>query len=362
MFGFSRRAPPAPAAPAEPIDVRRLVAASGLFDAAFYLETNPDVAASGIEPLAHFCVNGWREGRRPNLYFDPAWYAATHKLPRGEGTAVANAAGCEQDNPLVHYILSGEARGTRPAASFDPLWYRRVADVPSGASPLAHLLAHRAAQGFGAQQPSDFGFWDDRAAIVASGLFEHDVYLIANPDVREAGRDPIFHFHANGWREGRQPNLYFDPLWYHARYLADRPEANPLAHYVRGGEKAGCRPSCLFDPEWYRRTYRVPANRLALAHFLEHRRSQRVAPNPHFDLAFYLGRHGEEVGLNRDPFAHLLRWGATRDLDPSPAFDTAAYRREAMAGREDASGQIPLVHYLDALSRSRSSTATASAR
>ena len=38
--------------------------ASGLFDAAWYRQTYPDIAA--LDGLAHFCAHGWKEGRRPN--------------------------------------------------------------------------------------------------------------------------------------------------------------------------------------------------------------------------------------------------------------------------------------------------------
>jgi hypothetical protein len=39
------------------------------FDAAFYLRHNPDVARSGVDPLAHFLAIGWREGRDPSAAF-----------------------------------------------------------------------------------------------------------------------------------------------------------------------------------------------------------------------------------------------------------------------------------------------------
>jgi hypothetical protein len=46
------------------------------FDAQYYLMHNPDVAAAGVDPLAHFNANGWHEGRNPNAYFDTAGYLA----------------------------------------------------------------------------------------------------------------------------------------------------------------------------------------------------------------------------------------------------------------------------------------------
>jgi hypothetical protein len=198
----------------------------------------------------------------------------------------------------------------------------------------------------------------DEAVIAASGLFDASLYLNEAPDVREAGDDPLAHFCRCGWREGRRPNFYFDPLWYRDRHLPGQ-DRNPLAHYVRTGEALGWRPVAYFDPGWYAHAYGLRRPVSALGHFLAHRRSQRFAPNPHFDLAFYLARHGAEIGPNRDPFTHLLRGGGS-DLEPSPAFDSAAYRRDVMAVTPSAAGptpwttadlHVPLVHFLDAAYR-----------
>ena len=83
-------------------------------------------------------------------------------------------------------------------------------------------------------------------------------------------------------------------------------------------EGAGCKPICFFDPAWYRRAYGLARGISPLVHYLGHRRTQRFAPNPDFDLAFYLDRHRAEIGPNRDPFMHHVRHGAAlRDLAPS---------------------------------------------
>src|ERR1017187_8136335 len=47
---------------------------SGLFDNDYYLAQHPDIAQAGVNALEHFYDFGYREGRRPNLYFDPQWY------------------------------------------------------------------------------------------------------------------------------------------------------------------------------------------------------------------------------------------------------------------------------------------------
>lgn len=80
---------------------------SGLFDRGFYLRANSDVAEASLDPLAHFCDYGWREGRDPTPYFSMRFYRrAVASTERVSG------------NPFVHYILEGRAKGlrTRPEA------------------------------------------------------------------------------------------------------------------------------------------------------------------------------------------------------------------------------------------------------
>jgi hypothetical protein len=54
------------------------LAASGLFDTAWYLAQNPDVAAAGLNPLSHYVAHGAQEGRQPHPLFAPAWYLGQH--------------------------------------------------------------------------------------------------------------------------------------------------------------------------------------------------------------------------------------------------------------------------------------------
>jgi glycosyltransferase involved in cell wall biosynthesis len=44
------------------------------FDPEFYLASNPDVMAAGVDPESHYFSSGELEGRKPNLYFDPIFY------------------------------------------------------------------------------------------------------------------------------------------------------------------------------------------------------------------------------------------------------------------------------------------------
>lgn len=108
------------------------------FDAAYYLEQNPDVRQAGIDPWQHFVKRGAGEGRRPNPYFDPAWYLATYPDARASGR-----------NPLVHYLLEGAAAGHDPSPEFSAAAYRAAypdADS-SGLEPLDYHLQFGVAAG-----------------------------------------------------------------------------------------------------------------------------------------------------------------------------------------------------------------------
>ncbi|MEM8805757.1 MAG: glycosyltransferase [Cyanobacteria bacterium P01_G01_bin.38] len=77
--------------------------------------------------------------------------------------------------------------------------------------------------------------------IRASGLFDDDYYLSANPDVAAAGIDALQHYLAFGVSEGRNPNGSFDTQYYLDRYPDVKQSGmNPLIHYFLYG-KSECR-------------------------------------------------------------------------------------------------------------------------
>lgn len=69
----------------------RRVEVSGLFDASWYLEKYPDVAAAGVDPLAHYMEFGAPEGREVGPAFDVKRYLTMHP-------AAVNA------NPLLDFL------------------------------------------------------------------------------------------------------------------------------------------------------------------------------------------------------------------------------------------------------------------
>lgn len=71
----------------------KVIRSSGLFDKDYYLDHNPDVATSGMDALRHFVYFGWKELRQPNFNFNIAEYI--QKNPEIVGSGI---------NPLVHHI------------------------------------------------------------------------------------------------------------------------------------------------------------------------------------------------------------------------------------------------------------------
>ena len=97
------------------------IKASGLFDRDWYTTRNPDVALSGIQPLAHFIRVGMKIGRDPGPKFQTDYYLS--QVPREELEGLA---------PFLHYLRVGRVRGLSPCPAA-----RTVAASPPGAGGTA---------------------------------------------------------------------------------------------------------------------------------------------------------------------------------------------------------------------------------
>jgi serralysin len=106
------------------------------------------------------------------------------------------------------------------------------------------------------REPNSLGAGGAVAALgqdkIAPNGFDYTYYLQQNPDVAAAGIDPLQHFETSGWKEGRNPNAYFDTAGYLAHY-ADVKAAgiNPFDHYLQSGWQEGRDPSLSFDTAAY---------------------------------------------------------------------------------------------------------------
>ncbi len=187
---------------------------SGLVDANHYLVANSDVTEAQADPVLHFCLYGWQEGRNPNAYFNTRWYTATNPEVTRLGV-----------NPLVHYLLVGERNDRRPVVYFEPAWYRATYGLPDDASPLAHFLANRHHQ-----RVSPNSLFDPEWFIAHAGRRvprrqdPFAFYLFAGTS---ADLQPSAAFDAIGWRRrrrGRRSRHFTDLLY------PDRD--NPLLDYL----------------------------------------------------------------------------------------------------------------------------------
>jgi GT2 family glycosyltransferase/SAM-dependent methyltransferase len=110
-----------------------------LFDPEYYLRLHTDVEESGMSPLVHYVLHGWREGRDPHPLFTNDWYLAQNPDVAGSGAI----------NPLDHYLLHGWREGRRPNPLFDPRSYLlRYPDVEAGDfEPLTHFMLYGEGEG-----------------------------------------------------------------------------------------------------------------------------------------------------------------------------------------------------------------------
>lgn len=86
-----------------------LVKNSGLFDPQWYLRAYPDIATARIDPLQHYMIIGWREGRDPGPEFASGSY-----LKANPDVAAAGV------NPLLHFIEFGYFEG-RGSSAYRPV-------------------------------------------------------------------------------------------------------------------------------------------------------------------------------------------------------------------------------------------------
>lgn len=266
------------------------------FDTGYYLDANPDVAAAGIDPFAHYMANGWREGRNPSAAFHTLFYrdaylagAPVNPLSHFAGPGRANRPAplsAEQfteiqktltrdlfdaefyvaqwgafplADPLAHYLTAGWKQGKLPAPAFDA--HRHMLEHPFltalDVSPLYHFASQQRFRASGAAQAGSRTNGTSRGpGSIALGpaprdlkakiapAFDRRYYLSQNPDVQKSKIDPLTHYIEHGWREGRNPSPLFDTRY----YLAANPDVeaaglNPYYHYLTAGRAAGLRAS-----------------------------------------------------------------------------------------------------------------------
>lgn len=170
---------------------------SANFDNELYLARNPDVKASGMDPLAHYLAYGQAEGRHAyaaigkaaDLAVHPGFDAEYYLLSNADVAKAALAGGGDTfDFAYQHFETYGWHEGRNPNAVFDTKGYLAAyADVAAASiDPLAHY--------------ETFGWKEGRDP---SAGFDGRAYEDANADVKAAGIEPMLHYLQFGALEGR---------------------------------------------------------------------------------------------------------------------------------------------------------------
>lgn len=285
-------------------------------------------------PLSETIVTGVRSlGHDKLCFFDPDSVAETNfGVGRHEAEPTGKITWPEQHGVLLlHYkqlgvdypiARSAELRRGLKSGDIEQRWGRHYTWSPAFiAKTWAELRAATGpVPGLGSLRHVPPNDYDEEAVIRRSGLFDAEWYLASNPDVALAETDPLAHFCAHGWNEGRKPNYYFDPEWYQLSYAKlGLGGANPLAHYVREGERNGAKPSVLFEPDWYREQYGLDETESPLAHYLARRTTGLVSPLPDFDVAAYCSARPGLLDEGIDPFEHSMADAEEPETPPETA-------------------------------------------
>ncbi|TCT05490.1 S8 family serine peptidase [Aquabacter spiritensis] len=195
-----------------------------------------------------------------------------------------------------------------------------------------------------------------REGLDPNAWFDTSAYLAKNPDVAAAGINPLVHFEQNGWWEGRDPSVNFDV----SLYLAFNPDVaaagmDPLLHYLQYGIVEGRQTSMVVDGAHlqgdFDATYYLLANSdVALAgvdaftHYQQYGWKEGRRADAYFDTSFYLAQNADVAAAGINPLTHFETYGWHEGRNPSQDFDTSAY----LAAYADvaAAGIDPLEHYL----------------
>ena len=226
-----------------------------VFDATFYAENNPEVAAFlNYDPeqlYIHFQLHGVREGRAGSAMFDVKYY--TEQNPD-----LKAAFGTDYVAAFNHFIAGGSRDFRQYSWVSDILrnvifdadvYYARYKDLQDAFGPHTGALYEHFMQ---------CGLAEGRTA---SPYFDVNWYVNANPDLQSAfatifGPDywgAFKHFYTEGTKSQHKASVIIDTLYYTSTNpdLAGMSTFDAVWHYVTCGEPEGRRASAEFNADFY---------------------------------------------------------------------------------------------------------------
>ena len=203
----------------EHVSAHALLHQSDLFDEKFYQAT---YGVSGRrKAIKHYLSSGWRLGFDPSKRFNTLSYLRLNPDVSASGY-----------NPLEHYLRHGQSEGRKVWAEGGPRTFRQ-----DGCDQSERSLADPAGDELGPILPDP-----QKTNPLLREWFSEEYYLSHYPDIARARVDPLSHYIGSGWKEHRNPSERFDTAY----YLSLDPEVGrrsvcPLTHFVNKG-RAEFRP------------------------------------------------------------------------------------------------------------------------
>ncbi len=286
-----------------------------VFQPDWYVKRYPAVAQSSLTPFEHYLQEGDAKGLWPSFYFDPGYYRDRAPGARKNGV-----------NALEHYVSKGWRRDKNPSRNFSlKLYFREYPNVHEmDIEPLRYHLQvgkplGRLAFPTRLENQKEAHLVADMRTIQASNLFDAEWYQKYYSDLWFSDLDPLYHYVKSGWKQDRQPNMFFDPAWYKKAYAAEVSTSNPLMFYIQQGFELGHNPSETFCNQTYLQDNKgiVPPGAEPLAHYLTTGMESGVAWPSADTRSETSGKKAAEI-----PLPKMLRTAAQYSaVDLAPARD-----------------------------------------
>jgi glycosyltransferase involved in cell wall biosynthesis len=224
------------------LDAERSLAAAGQKEAAIRAELAAAAAALGEGRDRERALSG---GLAASQARELALGQELEAMQRQQTSLAAQLSSDHEDARALHARVAAaeqelDARGLRLARLHVEL--KAVQEYPPWrlGRPLRRILGRIPSFLLPSALRPDFGLQRDAALLRGSGSFDTDHYRLQNPDVAEAGLDPVLHYLRFGAAEGRDPSPSFNTDY----YLRANPDVaengiNPLLHFLRYGEHEG---------------------------------------------------------------------------------------------------------------------------
>ena len=199
----------------------------------------------------------------------------------------------------------------------------------------------------------------DEVRRIISTAVDGAFYRAVNPDLADAGIDPVRHYAETGWREGRDPAPWFSTAAY-LKANGDVAKAgwNPLHHYLIRGRRQGreiarstssdsyllTRARRGIETGWSFEALTGGRTADAVADEAEAALRDRALVATAFDAGFYAGAQADVIEAGFDPLDHFMSSGWREGRDPTPDFSVKDYLETYPDIAE--AGINPFVHYL----------------